>query len=729
MNLKKKIRVVSFLIVFLLLNSFLAFQTTPSWNGIVDPSRALDWTTIHPGVTGGAIDELPDAAWANCTTSNCNTVFAGTVTQTSLQNALNTCPANQIIRLPAGSFTIAGGLDFNGANCELVGPGANSTFLTFSDNTCGVSGLTGCVTIGIAPSAQNYSGSLGNGPITVTGTFTKGQDTLTFASVPNLKVGGIFMIDQADDTTDNGGYFVSQTSSASITSSPVCGSAPCGPSQDGTNGGPVSLEGNSGPQRSQREQMEVLTVKSCGAVSTFGSSCTGTNVSVVFDPPLQDSNWSSSKTPQAWWVTDPIRNAGIKDLSIDVTNANSVDIGIGNATNVWVRGVRSIGSNRAHIQIDYSNHVTVDSNYLFLTVNAISQSYGVECTGATAVLVANNIMQGVASPMMVNGPCTGSAYVHNFFINNFYTGSSAFSIPGCLLHTAGITGVLIESNYGNACTEDLFHGSHNKNQFFRNRLSGPQPACWISGATYATSTFGQCTSSLASHQIHSYSRFSNYIGEILGTTGVNTGYETGTPVWDIGTGGFESGITVPSDPNVAVTIMRWGNADSATGFGSPRFNGSEVPTSLTGSQAAYSNAVPGSSTLPPSFIYTAKPAYWPNSIPWPAIGPDVTSGNLGLCTTGTWARGAVTDSAMCNGGTFSANTAGGHVNALPAQKCYLETMLGNPWGTSAVLPFDRKACYEVADVPPAIPTVPTGSGMFGRLNQWILDKINQIMKG
>jgi hypothetical protein len=88
--------------------------------------------------------------------------------------------------------------------------------------------------------------------------------------------------------------------------------------------------------------------------------------------------------------------------------------------------------------------------------------------------------------------------------------------------------------------------------------------------------------------------------------------------------------------------MRWGNYDTVTA--APRWCGnssdpgwattcggvSEVPTGL----GSYANAVPGNTNLPQSFyLGTQPPAFWSLAgplvtPPWPAVGPDVSGGNV-----------------------------------------------------------------------------------------------------
>jgi len=121
------------------------------------------------------------------------------------------------------------------------------------------------------------------------------------------------------------------------------------------------------------------------------------------------------------------------------------------------------------------------------------------------------------------------------------------------------------------------------------------------------------------------------------------------------------------------TVMRWGNYDSVNG--AVRFSSAEVPSGISN----YHNAVPASQALPASFYLSSQPNWWGNT-PWPAIGPDVTGGNV-------------------------ANV-GGHVYVTPAANCYLNILGGRTDGTTGILGFNANNCYGSSQS--SGPTPPTG---------------------
>jgi hypothetical protein len=118
---------------------------------------------------------------------------------------------------------------------------------------------------------------------------------------------------------------------------------------------------------------------------------------------------------------------------------------------------------------------------------------------------------------------------------------------------------------------------------------------------------------------------------------------------------------MPYDPLVMSTLLRWGNYDQGTK--QIRWNASEIPSG---------NAVPSSQTLPASFFLASRPSWW-GSMPWPAIGPDVTGGQ----------------------------DLSGHVFAIPALVCYNSTLKD----VNAILTFNADRCYATSTGPvPAAPT-------------------------
>src|SRR5438309_8545983 len=90
------------------------------WSGILNTSRAIDWS--QAGVIGG----IPNR------TSICATLNPG-ATAAQINSAIASCPSGQVVFLNAGTYNLSSGIVFdNKSNVTLRGAGANQTFLVFS---------------------------------------------------------------------------------------------------------------------------------------------------------------------------------------------------------------------------------------------------------------------------------------------------------------------------------------------------------------------------------------------------------------------------------------------------------------------------------------------------------------------------------------------------------------------------------------------------------------------
>jgi hypothetical protein len=678
------------------------------WSGIIVSSRAIDWSNV--GVVGG----LPDSNWTQCGTS---IAPYGTSAAPASPSTINTqivgCAPNTYVQLGAGTFYLSSGIVIKSHNNVAVrGMGANQTTVVFSgDDPC--QGIYSVVCV--ESSDQNWQGVPSNGPVNWSAsTYAAGTTTITLASVPNLAVGNPIILDQEDDACSSGCPSTKDTGTVFVCS-------------DNTLPSPCSIGDNiDNGQRQWRGQVQIVTVAQCDGNSTVGHACvSGSNITI--SPGLYMPNWSPSKSPQAWWATNPVHYAGIENLSYDSTNANGSGIAFFNTIDSWVEGVRGIDTSRAHIFSEYSQHNTYRDSYFFGTQNSASESYGYQCFTDSDVLVENNIFEAVSGPLTLNGACEGDVIAYNYAINDYYSENAGWNNSMSNVHTVGADMVLFEGNIGVSFYPDAFHGTHNFDTYFRNFTPGTQPACYLSGSSYLTAIFGLCTNPLNSVQILSYSRFFNFVGNVWGRSGIQTTYQDvySSPnpigIWYIGYGDSGSHppngiVTVAPDPNVRATMLRWGNWDSVTnatrwcgnssdpGWSTTCMSTSEVPSSLAGNQAAYSNPVPTNTTLPNSFYQTTAPFWWPTAKPWPLIGPDVIGGSQGICSGGTFAGALATASVQCTGGSLTSSISAGHVNSNPAEDCFLTVMAGKPNGVDmTALTFNASKCYNQSSGPQPLP--------------------------
>lgn len=411
-----------------------ALANAQLWSGILSPSRAVDWS--HAGVIGG----IPSSNWSQCVTTACNTVTTNGPSSTAAQinAAIASAPANSVVLLPAGTYSLSNEILLQ-SNVVLRGAGPMLTTLQFKSGGSSCK-LAGNENVGICGSF-NWNGAPEN-LTTWTAGYAQGSTVLTLGSVSGLTAGQVLILDQANDGSDTGDIFVCDTTSCST--------------EGGSPGRTVK-----GVDRNQQQYVKVQSVNS------------GTN-QVTVTPGIYMPNWRSSQTPSAWWANTVIQNAGLENLTLDNTQSNMLtDVAIWNAYNCWIKNVRSLISNRNHVWLQYSAHITVRDSYFYGTLNSATLSYGLEPWQSGDLLIENNILDHIVTPVLLGGT-SGTVVGYNYEVN----GTTFASNPGWSMngpswsHDAGTEMILVEGNQGSGLMEDAIHGTHAMLTAFRNTYSG-----------------------------------------------------------------------------------------------------------------------------------------------------------------------------------------------------------------------------------------------------------------
>lgn len=610
------------------------------WSGILSPSRAIDWSKAGAGA-------IP------ARTSICATLNPG-ATLAQINSAIASCPAGETVFLNAGVYAgLSGEIDMK-SNVTLRGAGPDKTSLVFL-------ATGGCNGLGAAVCALNADNNYGDDPHNVatwTAGYSPGSTSITLGgittgSISNLHVGSMIILDQDADASDPGTIFLCSIAGSCSNQGSDCG-------MKGANG-----------RRAQTQQVQVTSISGSGPWT------------IGITPGIYAPNWRSSQHPGAWWSSAvPITAVGIENISFDFTGApaNGSGIMFVNATYSWVKNVRSLNAAlHKHVWAYQSAHITVRDSY-FYGGTGTSENYGVDSgCSCSDNLVENNIFQHLATGTITEGS-SGSVFGYNYAVDDFYNnGSPAWQQEDAYHHNAGDNLNLWEGQIGQGFSADTLHGSSFMLTAFRNRFNGRDPGI---------ETGVPKTQQTIAISLLSFNRYLNVIGNVLGTAGYHTNYQavpssasdpgsasTGdVSIYTLGFSGGEGTLAsgIVDDPLVGSTLMRWGNYDTVNN--NARFVSSEVPTAAPG----YPNSVPGSQTLPASFYLSGKPSWWGNT-PWPAIGPDVSGGNI-------------------------ANV-GGHAYLTPAANCYLSTLGGLTNGLTTALTFNADNCYGTSSAaPPAPPT-------------------------
>jgi hypothetical protein len=513
-NLRYRVAAFSFLLACLLGPTLEA----QNWRGIIDPSRAIDWS--HAGIPGG----IPDRH------TICTTLHPG-ASAGQINGAIEKCRRGEVVVLSPGVYNLDAGIDFhNKSDVTLRGAGADQTFLVFTG--------------GVACWGQWSNICLGNGESSWTGNpshsanwtegYSKGTTEITLSSTSGLQVGAVLILDQLNDTSDPGTIFVCQSHG-------IC-----------------AQEDSSGAGRPNRAEQQFVRVRAIKGKR------------VAISPGLYMPNWRSSQEPGAWWSDTEITMSGVEDLSMDGTRGGvDHNITIINGYNCWVKGIRSLNAKRDHVNLYQASASIVRDSYFYGTRNAASLSYGVESFMGSDNLVENNIFQHITTPIQV-ASTSGTVYGYNYSIDDYYEVSPHWMIYGDSLHGAGTDNLLFEGNESNGLVADSTHGTHSLVTAFRNQYYG-----WEEGKSSQTIPvniyFGSRYFTIIGNVLGKPGYHKQY--EDVAPEGSNGDHS----IYALGWFGNE-GRGTPADLMVSKSLMRWGNFDVVNN--TVVWNTSEVPSGI-----------------------------------------------------------------------------------------------------------------------------------------------------
>jgi len=650
----------------------------PAWTGIIDPTRAINWSNAGFSIPSYTV---PCVTQPTLLTGSGNDA----ANTTAIQNALNSCDAtHNVVNIPAGTYYVAG-VTFGTKGFQVLrGSGANQTSLIFTAEA-GCGGLSHGVCM-IAPN-WTYSGAGnvqpgGSNACTWSSGYAQGTAILTLTncgSAPPLNQ--TMILDQANDTSDTSGVYICDGGSSNCTYEGAANA----------NGRVISGHTYS----------ETQTVLVTGVIALGGGSYT-----VTISPGVYSTNIRSSQTPGAWWPGF-VQNDGVENMTLDgtpLTDDGGGILGFFSCYQCWATGVEFKDAWRQAVWIYQSKNIVVRSNYFYGAQSHASVSYNIEPDLSSDFLVENNIMQQTTTPINLNGSDSGAVVDYNFGVDQIYS-DGTWSWPIFMGHGPASNFNLFEGNIVNGVQLDNASGPSDQTTNFRNLYPGKQ-------AGTANLTVPIVYRALA--------RNNNFVGNVLGTAGFHTTYQvyaTSTTafsgasnefvsIYDLGGGGtgdvcsLNPGQSTLCDPLTYSTLMRWGNYDTVNA--ATQWNSTEAsPISNTYINANFTSSYFSSlgHTLPSSLIYSSAPPWWPSGKAFPSIGPDVTTGNVGTCSGGTYAGWLATSSGQCTGGTLSAGWAS-HALSNPAMDCYLTTMAGPLNGSGPGLSFNAATCYGGATAPP-----------------------------
>ena len=592
------------LVVIWILLFFSSRGQAQVWSGVVAANRVIDWS--QSGVPGG-IPTRTDV----CAKLDASSFGNGSADATaSIQAALGSCGANQVVSLSAGTFRINGNVQVP-SNVTLRGAGAGTTVLSAYGSKGAVIELG---SFGDAPSAGSS--------VTITGGATSGSNSIAISNPAGIAVGSYLLVTELNDPS----YVTITTPNGTCT---WCDS---------------SMWGGA---RVRGQIVEVASVSG----STVG-----------IKPPLYTAYGVAPGTGPA--LATPFRAsakwAGVEDLQVYANNTGyQTNFALTQCAYCWIKGVEGNYADGDHVEVQFSYRGEVRDSYFS---NAYVHSPGstdadVMLAGKTSgTLVENNILERLHTSIMLNWGAAGNVIAYNYSVGSFDASATNAVMIDFAVHGAHPQFNLWEGNVAPHLFPDSFWGTGAYNTAFRN---------WWTGTTLVAPPYSGrgvinwAGGHLATQQNRgitlnfSHTRY-NLIGNVSGSAAAGTA--SGGNLFNGGLAGCPSCAVPPANRSYSGVFYAFdfgydtGSDSSGSGIPSLFAGVSYLTTFMHGNYDIASRAVAwdlhgtGSHTLPASFYRSAKPS-WFGNVPWPPIGPDV------------------------NGGI----DVGGHVYANPAQACYDRT--------------------------------------------------------
>jgi hypothetical protein len=486
-------------------------QTIAAMAEIIPATRRVTW---QPGVSGGIPNRT--TLFANATQAPYNADKTGAAdAAAAIQNAINACPSNQVVFLPAGIYRLDSSLRMKDG-VSLRGAGSRSSVLRYNGTDSTV----------IRFASGSYEWDFASSVSTpLSGGYTKGSTSLTMAN-NNWAVGDVLLVDELEDSDlfENDG-----------------------------NSGTCTWCGRANGERCHSQIVEVVT---------------RTPTSVAIYPPLY-SDYKSVSSPEAVRFRGMIRMAGIESLGITNVNGTARDTLVMEAGyKCWVKDCDLAVSMRRHTWMYHSIWCEFRDNSFHQGAGADwSSAYGPDRgygiflgQGSTSCLVENNDFNKLHFAVAFEGGCSGNVISYNFVTNVMYTEGETPQ-PAIGNHGAHPMMNLWEGNVlRSKVMMDSYWGSSSHTTIFRNRISN-QP----------NNNGQQALQYVFIFDIWKNNRYHNIVGNVLGYVGMENAVDApdgypygGKYIFRLGFTDANDNSYAGNDTTVAGTILRHGNWYSVT---------------------------------------------------------------------------------------------------------------------------------------------------------------------
>jgi hypothetical protein len=513
-------------------------------------------TTWAPGIPGGVPARTTICATISAATyGNGSTDAAG-----AIQAAVNACPDDQVVYLPAGTYRLSNVIQLR-HRVVLRGAGANQTRLQMASP-------------GVAVMIGDWT-SFGT-PLALSADAAKGSTTLTVSNASAIAVGDILQLDQLDDP--------------SVVQGQEC---------------PYLKRGSSGAWRSIGQMVEV-TAKS-GNVLTLAS-------------PL---HWTFRTSLSAQLVPlspQPTHYAGLE--GVHIVGAGTVAVNVQYAAYSWVKGVETDTVDGVHISLAGTYRSVIRDSYAHHSITysygGVSYGYSLE-SQASDNLVENNIVTYMNKPIQFRAAGGGNVVGYNYVDDSWSQPDSGgnfwFQEMSIDVHCAYPYMELVEGNYAPHMGGASTWGNAGYITYFRNQATSVFRTIALTGPN--------APSNQAAIELDARMQSMNVVGNVLGAPGLSGAqYETNAPstcmtfvpfVYRFNYDGATGYCTFPTpvDTQASDTLLRHGNYDYVTRAvqWSPTVSTQTLPASLyLTSKPAFFGATPWPWIDPTGPTITTLPA-------------------------------------------------------------------------------------------------------------------------
>jgi hypothetical protein len=487
---------------------------------IIPDDRKIDWG--FAGIPGGIPERTSVCATIDSTVYGNGTTDARGV----IQNALDNCPAGQVVFVPQGTYLVIGTIHLYDYD-TLRGAGPGKTILKHAGGySRSIVDMRGSIYWQLASLHKTHNVLAAD----------KDSMVITLSETSGITPGDILLINQLNDNN-----LVD----------------------------PEGVEGKCtycGYENGDRTLGQIV-----GVNAVNGNQ-------VTLNLPLH-WNYDTDLDPWAYQVDAGamIHNAGLEDLTLTQDNPEvEFMIEMDGAQFSWVKNVEIQNIQRRAMWIINSLQNEIRECYVHSGIDGYGRDrgYGILLdVHSSNNLVEDNILSTIdGGGVMTAGGASGNVIAYNYIHNILFDDPWWLIASPSINHAPHPKMNLWEGDIGIKAEGDIIHGSSSHNTIFRSRMYG-----WQSDTI---------TTRNNAIEFAAKNTYMNVVGSILGTPGKSNRYEvlpgqlyddwSELVIWTLGVG---SGV---DDPNVAATLLRHGNYDYVTNsvVWDPGIDNHELPDSL-----------------------------------------------------------------------------------------------------------------------------------------------------